>query len=176
VGFQEEEGVPSDSTMETYFRLKAFIDNPRWKNVPFYLESGKGMKESRIEVKIFFRKTDRCLCPPESEQHHQNILTFRIQPDESISINFWAKRPGLTMDLDAKEFSFSYEEAERAMRLPDAYEKVLFNCIRGDQMLFTSSQEVKAAWGFITPILEKWDKTELYQYETGTNGPQVEFQ
>ncbi|OGZ16065.1 MAG: glucose-6-phosphate dehydrogenase [Candidatus Lloydbacteria bacterium RIFOXYC12_FULL_46_25] len=173
VGYKETPNVPKDSMVETYFRIKAHIDSERWKGVPFYLESGKALTESKTEVKIYFKQTDSCLCPPSSEHHHQNVLTFRIQPNEGISVIFWAKKPGLGLALEAKELSFAYRNSPDQMKLPDAYERVLFDGIAGDQMLFTSTEEVAAAWKFITPILESWSVLSLLPYEQGTRGPDV---
>lgn len=175
VGYRDTPNVPKDSTVETYFRIKAFIDSERWRGVPFYLESGKALTESKTEVKIYFKQTQSCLCPPSDEHHHQNVLTFRIQPNEGISVLFWAKKPGLGLALEAKELSFSYRSSPDALRLPDAYERVLYDGIAGDQMLFTSTEEVAAAWKFITPILGSWKETPLHSYEKGTDGPRVDL-
>lgn len=169
-GFRKEEAVSPSSTTETYFRLEAHVQNERWKGVPFILESGKKMKETKTEITVFFKKTEACLCPPEAEKHHQNILTFRIQPDEGISILFWAKKPGFSMELEPRHFSFSYHDSENTKRLPDAYERILYDCIKGDQILFTSTEEVAASWKFITPILKHWGKTKLYEYTPGSDG------
>ena len=174
-GYTEVQHVPGDSQTETYFRIKAFIDNARWSGVPFYLESGKALVESKTEIKIYFRQTESCLCPPSAEHHHQNVLTFRIQPDEGISICFWAKKPGMGFALEAKELSFSYRSSPDMLKLPDAYERVLFDGIAGDQMLFTSTEEVAATWKFITPILELWSALPLLSYEQGSAGPQSEL-
>ena len=166
--------VPASQT-ETYFRIKAFIDNDRWQDVPFYLESGKALTENKTEIKIYFKKTDSCLCPPGAEHQHQNVLTFRIQPNEGISVVFWAKKPGLSLDLEPKELSFSYRSSPGAALLADAYEKVLFDGIAGDQLLFTSTEEVSAAWQFITPILELWKDIPLHTYPKDSKGPDVNF-
>lgn len=172
-GYRDTPNVPRDSTVETYFRIKAHIDSERWRGVPFYLESGKALAESKTEVKIYFKQTESCLCPPSDEHHHQNVLTFRIQPNEGISVVFWAKKPGLGLALEAKELSFSYRSSPEQAKLPDAYERVLFDGIAGDQMLFTSTEEVAAAWKFITPILESWKDIPLHEYEQGTGGPDI---
>ena len=103
------------------------------------------------------------------------MLTFRIQPNEGISVVFWAKKPGLSLDLEPKELSFSYRSSPGAALLADAYEKVLFDGIAGDQLLFTSTEEVSAAWQFITPILELWKETPLHFYQKGSNGPEVDL-
>lgn len=174
-GYLDTPSVLENSQTETFFRIKTFIDNKRWQGVPFYLESGKALTEDKTEIKIYFKKTTSCLCPPGAEHHHQNILTFRIQPNEGISIVFWAKKPGFSIDLESKELSFSYRNSPDAPQLVDAYEKVLFDAIAGDQMLFTSTEEVNAAWRFITPILDLWKDLPLHTYPRGSTGPKVDL-
>ncbi len=167
-GYKNVKGVEKGSNTETYFRIKASINTPRWKGVPFYLEAGKKMKVRKAEINIFFKNTKNCLCSKKTHPHHQNILTFRIQPDEGISVLFWAKKPGLTTQLEEKKLSFRYKHTKA---LPaDAYERVLFDSITGDQTLFTSTDEVNAAWKFITPILKNWECLPLEKYREGFSG------
>lgn len=168
-GFRSEPDVRPDSKTETYFKIKAHIDNDRWEGMPFYLESGKKMNESKKEISIYFKKPITCICPP-GEEHikHQNILTFRIDPDEGISIKFWAKKPGFDMSLEPKELSFMYnDKKENGEKIPDAYERVLFDSIKGDRTLFASTQELEASWKFITPIVEAWKDEDPIVYEDG---------
>ncbi|TSC79831.1 MAG: glucose-6-phosphate 1-dehydrogenase [Parcubacteria group bacterium Gr01-1014_29] len=160
-GFMREEGVRAGSTTETSFRVVAYVDNERWRGVPFILEAAKKHSEKKTEINIYFKYTERCLCPPEAEHHHQNVLTFRIQPDEAISVVFWAKKPGFATELEPKRLSFSYKESFEKERIPDAYERVLYDCIRGDQTLFASTEEVQAAWKFTMSVLENWNSVEL---------------
>lgn len=173
-GYRNEKDVSPDSSTETFFQIRAFIDSERWNGVPFYLESGKALGERLAEIRIYFKKTDSCLCPPDAEHHHANILTFRIQPDEGISVVFWAKQSGFTSALEPKELSFMYNSKIKRddTRIPDAYERILFDGITGDQTLFTNTEEVTAAWNFITPIMEHWDTLSLLTYEKGSNGPE----
>ena len=158
-GYTYEKGVSAASQTETYFRLEAHIDNARWKNVPFFLESGKALAETRSEIDIYFKN-------PEDETH-QNILTFRIQPDEGIKIRFWFKTPGFTMQVEPKTLKFKYAEFPSLAILPDAYERVLHDAVIGDQTLFTSTDEVLAAWKFITPIADAWSAVPLTLYKKG---------
>jgi len=164
-GYRDAKGASPRSRTETYFRIEARINNERWRGVPFFLESGKKMGEKKTEVNVYFKKTGSCLCPPDAEQHHQNILTFRIQPDEGISVLFWAKMPGFADVLEPRKMSFLYKQSEQDRELADAYERVLYDCIRGDQTLFTSTDEVLAAWKFITGIIEKWETVPLRTYD-----------
>lgn len=168
-GYKKETGVSNSSSTETYFRLRVFIDNERWRGIPFYLESGKGMRESKAEIVVYFKKTSVCLCPPKEEHGHQNVLTFQIQPNEGISLLFWSKKPGFEFELEPRSLSFLYKTPAVKEKIPDAYDRVLYDCIRGDQTLFTSTEEVNAAWQFITPILKIWERSEvpLVEYKKG---------
>ena len=163
-GYLEESSVRPNSKTETYFRAEAYIENKRWKGVPFYLESGKGLGKSAVEIEVVFRKKDSFLCPPDAGHISQNTIVFRIQPDEGIVISFWTKHPGFEMKLDRKTLSFSREKSEK---VPGAYERVIFDYIAGDQTLFASAEEVAASWKFITPIIENWDGLPLLKYERG---------
>jgi glucose-6-phosphate 1-dehydrogenase len=167
-GYRAKKNVNANSRVETYFRFKTFIDNDRWRNIPFYLESGKKLKEKKTEITVHFKQNETCLCPPDKEHKHRNFLAFRIQPDEGISIGFWIKKPGFSMELEPKNLSFLYTDGKDSAKLPDAYERVLFACIQGDQTLFTSTKEGQAAWRFITPILENWNSNQLHEYKPGS--------
>lgn len=173
-GFKELQGVKKGSQTETYFKVKAFIDNARWEGIPFYIESGKGMKENKVEVNIYFKAAAPCFCPSPHEGHkHQNMLSFVVKPEEGITIRFWAKKPGLSNDVEPKNLTFQYGGTNLPQTMAEAYEKVLFDGIRGEQMLFASTEEVLAAWRFVTPILEGWRKgrVPLRIYKKGSEGP-----
>jgi glucose-6-phosphate 1-dehydrogenase len=137
------------------------IKSARWKNVPFILESGKGMKESKTEIIVYFKKTLGA---------QPNTIHFRIQPNEGIDLNFWIKKPGFEQEYEEKTLSFSYNSTGV---MPDAYERVLFDCVRGDQTLFASTEEVTYSWKFITPLLVTLQKEPLMPYTKHTNGPLV---
>ncbi|MEK7453094.1 MAG: glucose-6-phosphate dehydrogenase [Patescibacteria group bacterium] len=167
-GYRDEKGVDKDSNTETYFKLKSFIKNKRWNGVPFILESGKALSESKIEAKIFFKEQKPCFCISQHEKHiHQNILTFKIQPDESIELKFYVKKPSLTMDYIEQDLTFKYGGDSLGALMPDAYEKILFDCIVGDQTLFASTKEVFESWKFITSILESWNDFKPSIYKKG---------
>ncbi len=165
-GFPDDAGVDKSSDIETYFRLPVYLSVPRWQGVPFFIESGKEMKESRADIMVTFKPVSRGAFGAD-----RNQLTFRVQPDEGISLLFWAKKPGLSHDLEPKELEFSYAATAAGALRVDAYEKVLYDCIRGDQTLFASTAEVIAAWKFITPILEAWKNVPLVPYKKGSTGP-----
>lgn len=172
-GYRSEENVQPDSKTETYFKLKTFINNKRWNGVPFYLESGKAMKEKKSEIVVHLKKSTSFFCPIDQLCDYQNTITFKIQPEEGISVCFWAKRTGLTSHLEPKNLSFSYNNGGKTKQTVDDYERVLFDCIRGDQTFFTGTEEVKASWKFITPIIDAWQKIPLHIYKKGGNGPET---
>ncbi len=158
-GYKSEVGVREHTQTETYFRLETYIDTSRWKNVPFYLESGKSLYETKTEIDIYFKN---------EVEDRQNILTFRIQPDEGIKIRFWVKTPGFDMKVEPKTMKFKYADFQSLSVLPDAYEKVLFDAIMGDQTLFTSTDEVLYAWKYISTVISSWNAVPLTIYKKGS--------
>lgn len=156
-GYVNEKGVKRNSQTETYFRIETYVDSTRWKNVPFYIESGKALAEAKAEINIYFKGEE------------QNILTFRIQPDEGIKIKFFVKTPGFDMKVEPKTLKFKYSDSHDPHELPDAYERVLYDAIMGDQTLFTSTDEVMQAWKFITSIITSWNTIPLVTYKKGAS-------
>ena len=147
-----------------------FLKSPRWKGVPFYLASGKGLNEKRSEIVVHFKSTAPCFCSIKHKNHdHQNTVTFSIAPKVGITIKFWAKKPDLQDDIEERVFAFDYEKSDGSKA--SAYEKVIYDAIQGQQLLFTSTDEVLAAWKFVTPILKNWKKVPLQFYAKGSTGP-----
>ncbi len=174
-GYRKEPNVKPNSTTETYFKIKTFINNKRWQGVPFYLESGKVMKEKKSEIVVYLKKSVSFFCPVDQTCDYQNTVTFAIQPEEGISVCFWAKKPGLTSHLEPKNLSFSYIHDRKEKQAVDDYGRILFDCIRGDQTFFTGTEEVKASWEFITPIINAWQKIPLHIYKKGSDGPNIKI-
>ncbi len=173
-GFTLGEGIDSDAQTETYFKIRAFLNSPRWKGVPFILESGKRMRQKVASIIIYFKQAPGTLCTATDSRGCQNTLTFTLQPQEDISILFWAKKPGLSNEVEPRTLHFSYRDGTHSEHLPDAYERVLYDCFSGDQTLFAGTDEVRAAWHFITPIIERWHSQPLHAYGQGTDGPTSE--
>lgn len=179
-GYQQEERVPKDSKRETFVAMKVLIDNWRWAGVPFYLRTGKRMPSRVTEIAIQFKlpplnlfTTVECegdVCDLVAAK--PNTLIFRIQPKEAISLTFSTKRPGMNYQIHPVTMDFSYEEAFQKT-LPEAYERLLLDVIRGDGTLFTRNDELEAAWRFVDPILARWegDKVTPEPYAAGTWGP-----
>jgi glucose-6-phosphate 1-dehydrogenase len=171
-GYTKEEGVEENSQTETYFKIKFFIENRRWKGVPFVIESGKLLDKNSVEISIHFREITRHLFKHQPKISEQNILRFKVQPEEGIALRLLMKRPGVEMELDPQELSFDYRSSFEE-RLIEAYEKVLLDCIAGDQMLFARSDGVKSSWEFVTKIVRGWQKNKspLKFYKPGSSGP-----
>ena len=170
-GYQETPGVTEGSETETYFKIGTHIDSTLWQNVAVTLESGKAMAESFADAVITFRPIDVCHCGSESGPHyHRNVLRMKFSPDENIVLSMWVKEPGFGFVLHERKLVLASYEGER-YRSPEAYERVLYDCIVGDQTRFVSGPEVVAAWKFITPILESFKNLPLYEYEKGSHVP-----
>ena len=177
VGYREEPGVSPRSTTETYVAMKVFIDSWRWAGVPFYLRTGKHLPKRVTEIAIQFKQAPLMLFK-RSEAYGQvepNVLTLRIQPDEGISLKFGAKVPGTEMQIRSVNMDFFYGSSF-VREQPEAYERLLLDCMLGDSTLFTRRDEVEAAWTFLQSILDEWQNEpadSILTYESGTWGPEA---
>jgi glucose-6-phosphate 1-dehydrogenase len=182
VAYVNEERVAADSRRETFVAMEVEIDNWRWAGVPFYLRTGKRLCERVTEIAIQFKRpplnlftTVECegdLC--EKVDAQPNTLIFRIQPRESIALAICTKRPGMQYQIHPVEMDFEYHEAF-PVELPEAYERLLLDVMRGDSTLFTRSDELEAAWRFVTPVLDAWEASERppVLYPAGSWGPEA---
>ena len=172
-GYREENGVNSDSITPTYAAVKLQIDNWRWQGVPFYLRSGKGLKEKLTQITIEFKEPPHLLFPTESGRLTPNMLVLYLQPDEGIHWRFEAKVPDTIADMRSVDMEFHYEDSFGKAAIPEAYERLLLDTIMGEASLFTRADEVETAWGLIDPIIETWsaDGSSLALYESGSWGP-----
>lgn len=173
-GYLEEERVAPDSTTETYLAAKVFIDNWRWAGVPFYIRSGKNMPVRATEIAIQFKQVPLSLFNWKNMAGEApNVLVLRLQPDEGINLSLGAKIPGPINQIAPVGMEFCYEDAFGS-EPPEAYERLLLDCIQGDQTLFTRHDEVIEQWRFVTKILDTWRANpvkKLPQYQAGTWGP-----
>jgi len=169
-GYIEEPHVAEDSKTETYFRITTFLKHPRWKGVKIILENGKAMAKEDGLVEVVFLHRSPCLCP-DPNNHQKNVLRYEIQPTEQIVMKFWVKRPGSTMQIEEREFTFNYRDAFKEDEFQEAYERLLLNIIQGDQTLFVSTEEIMASWKFVDSILRGWEKTNapLIVYPKGAS-------
>lgn len=173
VGYREEKGVDKDSKTETFVAVKFFIDNWRWAGVPFYIRTGKRLPTRVSEVVIHFKPNHHHLFESNNLVNNQNILVFRIQPNEGILMKFGLKHPGAGFNVHPVNMDFHYDQLTDAY-LPDAYERLILDCMQGDATLYARGDSVEAAWQFIDPVLSAWRKKEsipIYGYPAGTWGP-----
>jgi glucose-6-phosphate 1-dehydrogenase len=162
-GYRDEVNNP-DSMTETFVSLQLEIDNDRWQGVPIWLRTGKAMATKRTDITLSFGH----LGPNAAD----NKLTFRIQPNEGIDIQLLVKKPGFDNAVHPASMDFSYNTTFAGDHgHPDAYERVLIDAIRGDHMLFATSQEVMASWRILQPVLDHWsqDDSDLKSYPIGSD-------
>ncbi|OEK04710.1 glucose-6-phosphate dehydrogenase [Roseivirga misakiensis] len=174
-GYREEEGVQDQSKTETYVAMKFFIDNWRWADVPFYIRTGKSMPTRVTEVVIHFKPNHHHLFAHDSSlSNQQNVLVIRIQPNEGILLKFDMKIPGAGFNTEQVNMDFKYDELSNVY-VPDAYERLILDCMQGDATLYARGDSTEAAWEFIDPILKAWENDEsipVYGYPAGTWGPE----
>jgi glucose-6-phosphate 1-dehydrogenase len=177
IAYREEQGVAPNSNVETFVALKLHIDNWRWAGVPFYLRAGKSLPKRVTEIAIHFKRAPHSLFAGGNESgrlaQEPNVLSIRIQPDEGISLKFFSKVPGPTMDVLPVPMEFRYGTSFGA-EPPEAYERLILDCLLGDGTLFTRGDEVEASWTWIDRIEKAWAASpppELPNYASGTWGP-----
>jgi glucose-6-phosphate 1-dehydrogenase len=169
-GYREEEGVSDESTVETFSAMELHVDNWRWAGVPFYLRTGKALREKVSEITLKFRKVPfNVFKETEVELAKRDHLTLRIQPDEGITIAFNAKRPGPGMHLTRATMDFDYAEDFPHQEIADAYELLILEAMHGDHSLFIRQDGVERAWEILQPVLEH--PSPIHPYEPGTWGP-----
>ncbi|MGD8244885.1 MAG: glucose-6-phosphate dehydrogenase, partial [Anaerolineae bacterium] len=172
--YRDEEGVASDSDTATYAALKLWVDNWRWHGVPFYLRSGKRLALRTTEIAIQFRCVPHMMFPIERETDiAADVLSLCIQPNEGIHLRFQAKEPGAGMRTRSVAMEFHYTEHFGAGALPDAYERLLLDALKGDASLFARADEIELAWNLIDPLVAQWGGAggPLAFYESGSWGP-----
>ncbi len=173
-GYRQEPGVNPNSTTPTYVAMKFVVDNWRWHGVPFYLRTGKRLPKKVSEIAIQFREVPYLIFQSAAQHVNTNVLAMRIQPNEGISLRFEVKMPGPDLRSRSVDMDFSYGSAFGSSNA-DAYERLLLDCMMGDQTLFTRADEVEAAWRVVSPALSVWDSptdpASIPQYEAGTWEP-----
>jgi len=168
-GYLDEEAVSRDSKTETFVAAKLFIDNWRWQGVPFYLRTGKRLSAKDTEIVITFKKVPHSMFASAGlDDMPPNLLVLQIQPEEGIELSFQAKRPGSKFCMSTLNMNFSYKSVF-LVDMPEAYQRLLLDCMLGDQTLFTRQDTVEAAWRLLTPILETWqhDNSAPFPYQAG---------
>ena len=172
-GYREEDHVDPSSVTETFAALKFYIDNWRWGGVPFYVRTGKRLPTRVTEAVVYFKQTPHALFSHNKECDGCNQLIIRIQPDEGILLKFGAKVPGAGFNVRNVNMDFHYSDFA-SERIPEAYERLLHDCMNGDNTLYTRSDAVLAAWQFLDPVIKTWHNNldiPVYGYPAGTWGP-----
>lgn len=173
-GYRQENGVSEQSVTETYLAARLFVDDWRLSGVPFYVRSGKALPERMTEVVIQFKQVPLSLFNWRNlAGDAPNMLAICIQPCEGIALTFGAKKPGPVNEIAEVKMSFDYR-GTFGTEPPEAYERLLLDCLMGDATLFTRSDEVLASWAFTTEIIKAWEENPVQKlpgYPAGTWGP-----
>lgn len=171
-GYRQEENVDPNSNVEAYAALQLFIDNWRWSGVPFYLRSGKRMGKRTTEIAITFKHIPGFVSKQIGQNLNTSVIVIRIQPDEGISLRINCKVPGSSR-IEPVKMDFRYGTHFGAPA-PEAYERLICDCIAGDSTLFARDDEVIASWRLLTPLLEYWKAvppSDFPNYPSGSFGP-----
>jgi glucose-6-phosphate 1-dehydrogenase len=169
-GYLDEPDVDANSKTETYVAARLFVDNWRWQGVPFYVRTGKRLARKDTEIAITFKRVPHSLFATIGLiDLPANTLVMQIQPQEGISLSFQAKRPGSKTCIGTLRMQFSYSEVFGGQP-PEAYGRLLLDCMAGDQTLFTRQDNVEISWRLVEPVLRAWDNqvTQPYIYEAGS--------
>ena len=176
LAYCEEPGVDQRSRTETFVALKLRIENWRWAGVPFYLRTGKRLTKRLTEIAIEFRRPPYLLFKDTGADEMQpNVLSLRIQPNEGVSLRFGAKVPGQEMQIRPVNMEFFYGRAF-GVQPPEAYERLLLDCMHGDSTLFTRRDETELSWRLVDTIAQAWQRlpaSTVGEYEPGTSGPRA---
>lgn len=165
VGYRKEPRVAPDSKTETFVAAKLFIDNWRWRDVPFYLRTGKRLAKKNTEIAITFKKIPHPMFASSGlNDMPPNVLVLQIQPEEGISLSFQAKRPGSKICISTLNMNFDYNSVF-GIEMPEAYQRLLLDCMVGDQTLFTRQDDVQTTWKLLTPILQTWQRDDSVPHE-----------
>lgn len=174
--YRDEVENPNSQT-ESFVALRAQVANWRWAGTPFYLRTGKRLRERLSEIAVFFKDPPHSIFPRLGDDPRGNVLIIRLQPDEGITLTMTVKEPGPGgMRLIETPLDMTFAEAlgPSGVRMPDAYERLLMDVIRGDQTLFMRGDEVEAAWAWADPIIEAWAASGRAPslYDSGGSGPE----
>jgi glucose-6-phosphate 1-dehydrogenase len=176
VAYRQEPKVAAGSQTETYLAARLTVNTPRWKNVPFYLRTGKRLSHKYSGIIITFKKSVCTEFPPLKPEHIEpDILCQDLEPEERTALLVQTKQPGPRFCMQTRELAFKYGGWDTATPPPQAYERMLADCLLGDQTLFVRADNLQTSWDFITPVMETWrknpDASPLRFYKAGEWGP-----
>ena len=171
-GYLDDPTVPPGSNTPTYAAMTLFIDNDRWAGVPFIIRAGKALNERKTEIRLQLHATPKFIFPGHAEEM-RNEVVVRLQPDEAIYMKLMVKKPGLELSPSISELDLDYRRRYPGVVIPDAYSRLILECLRGDQQHFLRRDELRAAWAIFTPLLHDIDagKVPVHVYPFGSRGP-----
>ena len=174
-GYREETGVDPQSVTDTFVAMKCFVDNWRWSGVPFYIRTGKRLPTRVTEVVIHFKENPhKIFASHKAIDSDRNQLIIRIQPDEGLLLKFGMKVPGAGFRVERVNMDFRYASLAHD-HIPDAYERLLCDCMTGDATLFQRGDAVDLTWTYVQPVIDAWQDTQtspIYGYRAGSWGPE----
>ena len=171
--YRDEKDVPAGSMTETYVAMKLFVDNWRWTDVPFYIRTGKNLPVRVTEVVIHLKPAPLQLFKQRCTSNPTNMIILRIHPDAGIAVDFGMKIPGAGYKVQNVNMDFHYSDLTQS-KIPEAYERLLLDCMIGDSTLYARADAVQASWKFVDPILKEWKENPdipLYFYNANSWGP-----
>lgn len=174
IGYLEEENIPRESITPTFAAATLFVKNRRWDGVPFLIRAGKAMADTKTEIRIKFQEVPGNIFEKSTLHLASNELVIQVQPDAGMSLRIVNKEPGLGLTLNESNLDLRYSSAFHA-QIPDAYESLILDVIRGDESLFIRSDELEAAWDIFTPVLHELEERRVRPkgYPFGGNGPEA---
>nr|CAH8831089.1 unnamed protein product [Trichobilharzia regenti] len=172
LSYTDDPSVPANSITPTYVCAVLYVQNDRWKGVPFILRAGKALNERKAEVRVQFKEPHFHVFGTEGVP--RNELVLRVQPDEAVYIKLNVKSPGMKIQTEITELDLTYANRYKHIKLPDAYERLILDVFCGVQTNFVRSDELREAWRILTPILNHLEENKIkpYPYIYGSrNGP-----
>jgi glucose-6-phosphate 1-dehydrogenase len=172
-GYRQEKDVKPNSKTETFVAMRVFVDNWRWGDVPFYIRTGKHLLENVTEVVIHLKPAPHQLFKQRCVAQSTNMIILRINPDAGVAVDFGMKIPGAGYKVQNVNMAFHYSDLAQN-KIPEAYERLLLDCMIGDSTLYARADAVKTSWKYLDPILLTWKENPdipLYFYECNTWGP-----
>ena len=177
-GYRQDQNVSDDSNMETYVAGKVFIDNERWKDVPFYVRTGKSLNSKTTVIDVVFKEADSPLFEHETKgKCPSNRISIHITPKEGFCFVINSKAVGNSYGLQTSHLEKIFDKSF-GLSSPEAYERLILDCMEGDMTNFTHWEEVAASWKFVDRIRQAWDNETSVQfpnYPAGSSGPQESF-
>lgn len=170
-GYTDEPGIQASSHNDTFVAARLWIDNPFWDGVPFYIRTGKRMKEKSTRIVIEFKDSLKELYRNRNEKTEPNLLIIEINPNENVSLQLNSKNPLNDGKMEPVRINFASEQED----VPEAYERLIFDAIRGDSTFFAHWKEVELSWEWVQPILEAFEENlvPLHLYQSGSYGPEA---